>query len=148
MEHAAHARPGRRLAIVAAFGFFALTCSHKSPVGVEEPVTPEVFFNWLPALLVDQGQASQPAHEIMSWLDDQSNYPVVSKAAELDAIIDRLGECTTTYRQTGAYQPTDEPVLSAIDAYVDGARAFLAGTHHFTPATTNTQREQIERDRG
>jgi len=133
--------PGRNpklhfIVVVAAFALAATisACSHKEVAGPQggEPV---IFHNWLPALLVDQGPASQPAHEYCQWLDDQANYPVPAKRAELAALLDRLGNATQTYRQTGAFRPTDEPILDAIDVYIAAGRAYVNGTLAFPTST-------------
>jgi hypothetical protein len=130
---------------VAAFALAATisACSHKEVAGPLGGET-EIFFNWLPALLVDQGPASQPAHEYCQWLDDQANYPVPAKRAELAALLDRLGNATQTYRQTGAFRPTDEPILDAIDVYIAAGRAYVNGTLAFPTSTAPAllQREE------
>jgi hypothetical protein len=135
------------MVVVAALALAATTsaCSHKQPAGPSGPGEPEIFFNWLPALLVDQGPASQPAHEYCQWLDDQSNYPVAAKRAELAALLDRLGNATQTYRQTGAFSPKDEPILDAIDVYIAAGRAYVNGTLAFP---TSTAPQLLEREEG
>ena len=136
----------RFMVAVAAFALAATisACSHKEVAGPLGPGEPVIFFNWLPALLVDQGPASQPAHEYCQWLDDQSNYPVPAKRAELAALLDRLGNATQTYRQTGAFRPTDEPILDAIDVYIAAGRAYVNGTLAFPTSTAPAllQREE------
>jgi len=133
--------------VVVAFALAATisACSHKQPAGPLGGET-EIFFNWLPALLVDQGAASQPAHEYCQWLDDQANYPVPAKRAELAALLDRLGNATQTYRQTGAFRPTDEPILDAIDVYIAAGRAYVNGTLAFPTTSTAPQLLQREED--
>src|SRR5687767_9807307 len=120
-------------------------CSHKEVAGPDGGGEPVIFHNWLPALLVDQGPASQPAHEYCQWLDDQANYPVPAKRAELAALLDRLGNATQTYRTTGAFRPTDEPILDAIDVYIAAGRAYVNGTLAF-PTSTAPQLLQREED--
>jgi hypothetical protein len=136
----------RFMVVVAAFALAATisACSHKQPAG---PLggDPEIFFNWLPALLVDQGPASQPAHEYCQWLDDQSNYPVAAKRAELAQLLQRLGNATQTYRQTGAFSPKDEPILDAIDVYIAAGQAYVNGTLAF-PTSTAPQLLEREED--
>lgn len=138
--------PTTRCRVVVATFVLAATisaCSHKQPAGPQggEVV---IFFNWLPALLVDQGPASQPAHEYCQWLDDQSNYPVPEKRAELAALLDRLGNATQIYRQTGAISPKDEPILDAIDVYIAAGRAYVNGTLVFP----STAPQQLQREEG
>ena len=144
--------PGRNsklnfTAVVAAFALAATisACSHKQPAGPQggEPV---IFHNWLSALLVDQGPASQPCHEYLQWLDDQSNYPVPAKRPELATLLQRLGGCTQTYRTTGAFRPTDEPILDAINVYIQAGQAYVNGTLAFPSATTAPQLLQREED--
>lgn len=124
------------LLLASAVLFAGSACSHKSPLAVEDggaPGTPELFFDWLPALLVDQ-EAAQPNHELMQWLDDPANYPNPDRLGELQAILDRLGEAPLEYRaHASSYSPSDEPILDAIQTYVDQARAYLAGRLHYDP---------------
>lgn len=129
---------GARAAVLASFVLLLLAtaCSHKSPVGVEdpgEPGEPELFFNWLPALLVDQ-ESAQPMHELMQWLDDQSNYPDRSRTTELRALLERLGDSPQEYRaHADGYQPADEPILDAIQVYIEQARAYLDENYQYEP---------------
>jgi hypothetical protein len=111
-------------------------------MALEEPGEPVIFHNWLPALLVDQGPASQPAHEYLQWLDDQSNYPVPAKRPELAQLLQRLGNATQIYRQTGAISPKDEPILDAIDVYIAAGRAYVNGTLPFSVAPQALEREE------
>lgn len=126
----------RLVVIMLTMLFMASACSHKSPVGVDDPGgggEPELFFNWLPALLVDQ-ESAQPNHELMQWLDDQQNYPRQDRLGDLQALLDRLGNAPAEYRQHAPnYRPVDEPILDAIQAYVDQARAYLAGQQTYEP---------------
>jgi len=116
-------------------------CSHKNPAGPQGP--PVTFHNWLAALLVDQGPASQPAHEYLQFLDDPSNYPVPAKRPELAALLARVGNATQIYRQTGALSPKDQPILDAIDVYIAAGRAYVNGTLPF-PSTAPPPLEREE----
>lgn len=113
-------------------------CSHKSPVGIDDGGgggggTPLLFFDWLPALLVDQ-ESAQPNHELMQWLDDPGNYPREDRRGDLRALLDRLGDAPQRYRaHAPGYRPADEPILDAIEAYVEQARAYLNGESTFEP---------------
>lgn len=130
-----HRWRGRVFIPLAALLFAAGACSHKSPLAVEEPTPgqPELFFNWLPALLVDQ-ESAQPNHELMSWLDDESNYPRKDRLSDLQALIDRLGDAPQEYREHApGYTPADEPILDAIQVYIEQARAYLASELQYQP---------------
>ena len=119
--------------ILLAASMLLCSCSEKNPVGLAGE--PQVFFNWLPALLEDQASA-QPCHELMQYLDGASVIdPWAGKdRATMQAILDRLGNCPAAYRQSApGYATSDEPILDAILVYVQEARAFLAGNTQFAP---------------
>ena len=61
---------GVKAGIVLAIAMLLCSCSEKHPVGPGGQ--PELFFNWLPALLADQSSA-QPCHELMEYLDNAIN---------------------------------------------------------------------------
>lgn len=130
------ARPRGRIGALAGVLVLLLAasaCSHKSPVAVDGGGggTPELFFNWLPALLVDQ-ESAQPNHEIMEWLDDPANYPRQDRLADLRTILERLGNAPQEYRaHAPGYSPVDEPILSGIEAYIEQAQAYLNGNYTF-----------------
>lgn len=121
---------------ILALALTATACSHKSPVGLDDGGgggEPELFFNWLPALLVDQ-ESAQPNHELMQWLDDQENYPRPGRLGDLEALLDRLEDAPQEYREHApGYRAVDEPILDAIEVYVDQAQAYLAGEQNYQP---------------
>ena len=121
-------------ALVIALSTISAACSHKSPVAADDGGgTPEIFFNWLPAFLADQS-AAQPSHEIMQWLDDPANFPRQDRLADLETILDRLGNAPGEYRQSASgYVPGDDPILGGIEMSIDQARAYLDDHLQFTP---------------
>lgn len=127
------------LVAIAAFALGSSACSHKSVLAPEDPGEPEVFFNWLPALLVDQS-AAQPSHEIMSFMDDPTTYV---RGPALAAILDRLGNAPQVYRSTApGYRPADEPILDAIGVYIQQMRLFQSNQFQYLPDRT------LQRDQG
>lgn len=135
----------RRAALVLAVGTIALLtvdCSHKSPVGVDQGGQPEIFFNWLPAFLVDQGAASQPCHEIMQWLDDDANFPRQDRLTELQTMLSRRANCTAEYRQLSQIDvPGDDPILGGIDTAIEEAQAYLNDNLEFEPRLQRLQKD-------
>lgn len=129
-------RGRKNLLILAGIALSALlaACSHKSPVAPAEPPQPGVvYFDWLSALLEDQDYA-QPNHELMQWLDDPANYPRTDKVAELRTLLDRLGGSPDDYRKHApGYSSGDEPILDAIQVYVEQARAYLNQQVNYEP---------------
>jgi hypothetical protein len=137
---------GVKTGIVLAIAMLLCSCSEKHPVGPGGQ--PELFFNWLPALLADQTSA-QPCHELMQFLDAASVVdPWAGKdRQEIQSIVDRLGDCPTDYRQSAAgYEAGDEPILDAIVVYVQEARSFLAGNTQFAPHSQKSP--TLQQDRG
>jgi hypothetical protein len=132
--------------ILLALSMLLCSCSEKNPVGPAGQ--PQIFFNWLPALLTDQASA-QPCHELMQYLDSAGVIdPWSGKERDsMQAIVDRLGSCPATYRQTApGYVSADEPILDAIQVYVQEARAFLAGGTQFVPQALKSP--ILQKDRG
>lgn len=132
--------------ILLAMAMLLCSCSEKHPVGPGGQ--PQVFFNWLPALLADQSSA-QPCHELMQYLDGAG---VVDPWADKDrqqmqSIMDRLGNCAAQYRQSApGYEAGDEPILDAILVYVQEARSFLGGGTGFLPNSQSSP--TLQQDRG
>ena len=137
---------GVKAGIVLAIAMLLCSCSEKHPVGPGGH--PNLFFNWLPALLADQASA-QPCHELMQFLDGANVVdPWASKdRQQLQSIVDRLGNCPAQYRQNApGYEAGDEPILDAIVVYVQQARSFLGGGTQFAP---HIQRSPtLQQDRG
>lgn len=137
---------GVKAGIVLAIVMLLCSCSEKNPVGPGGQ--PELFFNWLPALLADQSSA-QPCHELMQFLDNATVVdPWASKDRQhIQSIVDRLGNCPAQYRQSApGYEAGDEPILDAIVVYVQEARSFLAGSTGFHPSSQSTP--TLQQDRG
>jgi hypothetical protein len=137
---------GVKAGIVLAIAMLLCSCSEKHPVGPGGQ--PELFFNWLPALLADQASA-QPCHELMQLLDAANVVdPWAGKdRQEIQSIVDRLGNCATEYRQSAlGYEAGDEPILDAIVVYVQQARSFLAGNTQFAPHSQKSP--TLQQDRG
>jgi hypothetical protein len=137
---------GVKAGIVLAIAMLLCSCSEKNPVGPGGQ--PELFFNWLPALLADQASA-QPCHELMEFLDSAGVVdPWAGKdRQQIQSTLDRLGNCPAQYRQTASgYEAGDEPILDAIIVYVQEARSFLAGNTQFAPHPQ--QSPTLQQDRG
>jgi hypothetical protein len=137
---------GVKAGIVLAIAMLLCSCSEKNPVGLGGQ--PQVFFNWLPALLADQASA-QPCHELMQFLDNAGVVdPWTSKESEaIQSTLDRLGNCPAVYRQSApGYEAGDEPILDAILVYVQQARSFLAGGTGFVPHPQ--QSPTLQQDKG
>jgi hypothetical protein len=137
---------GVKAGIVLAIAMLLCSCSEKHPVGPGGQ--PELFFNWLPALLADQASA-QPCHELMQFLDGAGVVdPWASKdRQQVQSIVDRLGNCPAQYRQSApGYEAGDEPILDAIVVYVQEARSFLAGNTQFAPHSQKSP--TLQQDRG
>jgi hypothetical protein len=137
---------GVKAGIVLAVAMLLCSCSEKNPVGPGGE--PELFFNWLPALLADQASA-QPCHELMQFLDSTGTVdPWANKDREaIQSTLDRLGNCPAVYRQGAAgYETGDEPILDAILVYVQEARSFLAGNTQYAPHFQ--QSPTLQQDRG
>lgn len=137
---------GVKAGIVLAFAMLLCSCSEKNPVG--PGAQPQLFFNWLPALLADQSSA-QPCHELMEFLDTADAVdPWANKDREtMTAVLDRLGNCPAAYRQSAqGYETGDEPILDAIVVYVQEARSFLAGSTGFVPHPQKSP--TLQQDRG
>lgn len=119
-------------------------CSHKSPVAADDGGggggEPETFFNWLPAYLQDQqAPEAQLNHEIMEWMDDPANFPRQDRVAELQAILDRLGDAPDRYRANApGYTAFDEPILDAIEEQILQGHAYLNGQLQFNPLLQRT----------
>jgi hypothetical protein len=132
--------------ILLAIAMLLCSCSEKHPVGPGGQ--PQIFFNWLPALLADQSSA-QPCHELMQYLDTAGVVdPWANKSTqEMQTTLDRLGNCAAQYRQSApGYEAGDEPILDAIVVYVQEARSFLAGGTGFHPSSQSTP--TLQQDRG
>jgi len=132
--------------ILLAAAMLLCSCSEKNPVGPAGQ--PQIFFNWLPALLADQASA-QPCHELMQYLDSASVVdPWGGKDGQtMQSMLDRLGTCAAQYRQSApGYEAGDEPILDAIVVYVQEARSFLAGNTQFAPHAQKTP--TLQQDRG
>ena len=137
---------GVKAGIVLAIAMLLCSCSEKNPVGPGGQ--PELFFNWLPALLADQVSA-QPCHELMEFLDAASVVdPWASKdRQQFHLTVDRLGNCPAQYRQSASgYVAGDEPILDAILVYVQEAMSFLAGNTQFAPHSQKSP--TLQQDRG
>jgi hypothetical protein len=137
---------GVKAGIVLAIAMLLCSCSEKHPVGPAGQ--PELFFNWLPALLADQSSA-QPCHELMEYLDNAGTVdPWANKDREaMQSVVDRLGNCPSVYRQSApGYVSGDEPILDAILVYVQQARSFLSGGTGFVPHPQ--QSPTLQQDRG
>jgi len=137
---------GVKAGIVLAIAMLLCSCSEKNPVG--PGAQPQLFFNWLPALLADQSSA-QPCHELMQFLDNAGTVdPWASKDSQaIQTVLDRLGNCPAAYRQSASgYETGDEPILDAILVYVQQARSFLAGNTHFAPHPQKSP--TLQQDRG
>ncbi len=137
---------GVKAGIVLAIAMLLCSCSEKNPVG--PGAQPQLFFNWLPALLADQSSA-QPCHELMQFLDNAGTVdPWANKDRQaIQSTLDRLSNCPAAYRQNApGYETGDEPILDAILVYVQQARSFLAGNTQFQP---HPQKSPIlQQDRG
>jgi hypothetical protein len=137
---------GVKAGILLAGAMLLCSCSEKNPVGPGGQ--PQVFFNWLPALLADQASA-QPCHELMQFLDNAGVVdPWANKDSQvIQSIVDRLGNCPAEYRQGAlGYETADEPILDAIVVYVQEARSFLAGGTGFVPHSQKAS--TLQQDRG
>jgi hypothetical protein len=137
---------GVKAGILLAGAMLLCSCSEKNPVGPGGQ--PQVFFNWLPALLADQASA-QPCHELMQFLDNAGVVdPWANKDSQaIQSIVDRLGNCPAEYRQSApGYETGDEPILDAIVVYVQEARSFLAGGTGFVPHSQKAP--TLQQDRG
>jgi len=137
---------GVKAGIVLAIAMLLCSCSEKNPVG--PGAQPQLFFNWLPALLADQSSA-QPCHELMQFLDNAGTVdPWANKDSQaIQSTLDRLGNCPAGYRQNAqGYETGDEPILDAILVYVQQARSFLAGNTQFQPHPQKSP--TLQQDRG
>jgi hypothetical protein len=137
---------GVKAGIVLAIAMLLCSCSEKNPVGPGGQ--PQVFFNWLPALLADQASA-QPCHELMQFLDGAGVVdPWANKDRQtIQSTLDRLGSCPAIYRQSApGYESGDEPILDAILVYVQQARSFLANGTVFVPHPQ--QSPTLQQDKG
>jgi len=126
---------GVKAGIVLAIVMLLCSCSEKNPIGPGGQ--PELFFNWLPALLADQASA-QPCHELMQFLDNASVVdPWASKdRQQIQSIVDRLGNCPAGRTYSVTVHVTDDCGLST-----DAAVRFVVpheGPDGSLPAATPT----------
>lgn len=108
-----------------------VACSQKEPgPTAPDPGPDSVFFNWLPSLLTDQSAAGSN-HELMQFLDNPANY--IDRNA-MRAMMDRLGNAPNEYRENASrYSLADEPILDAIQVYIDEANQYLDGELDYLP---------------